>query len=632
MSDRTDQSPATSEPAGKSRLRRALQQFLEVGFLMGLVVGAEYLLRDGRIGSFGVYPHPYWLVIVPLAAARGLGAGFLATAIATALYLFGASRELDTTSLNRLLSLDVMLDPILFASVTFVVGQFRDVMGEKLAKARKAAAEAEENALRMRGQRDVLTEANRVLERRLVDQNTHFGTLVDIVSRTENASRAEVFDVALEIVQEQCGAAASVLIPLVDGRVQPVGYRGWPEDVAEERIKQTVMSEAVRRAMLEGREINGFALGEMPKSGPLVVTPLTGASGVIEALLCLEDVPRSLLNASTVRTFQAIGRWASAVLARVEKGQNVADPGTQVQTKEPAREWLGTTQDFLKRLSHEYERSVRFGYAPSFLAIRVTGQAGKMSPSVRAVDEFVIERFAARVRSSDAVYRFPNPGCYLLVLAATPRAGAEVTLKRLMSEESRDWPAPGEVHLHVATPGPDTPDPESMMRNLVLAFQEDGEMMLASGMPVTLKLEQQVGTLEEFRRSLNAELGLAMRNEYPLHILAVRGEKTRSVDPAMLAGEFQDRVAGLLRGMDRAYAIGANHLAVILPIIDRHGAGRVAEKVRDALQEEGRAKAYGAVGVEILTFGPKYPYYAAFLEALSASRSLREVHMTGGSS
>ena len=600
--------------------------------LLGIIVGLELTFGDGKLGSFRVHPHPYWLVVLPMAAARGLVAGVTAAVLATLAYVAGARDELAVERILDLLDFEIMREPMLFLSVSFLVGEFRDIAAERIRKLTEKRDTAENEVVRIREQRDVLNEASRILERRLVDQNTQFGSLMEVSARAEGASPAEIQEIALELVDEHCGASASILLPRLDGTVELLCYRGWARNEVDLRLGAARDSELVLRAIREGREINGYALNESPPdAGPLVVSPLTGSPGRIDALLCLDEVPPSLLNSSTIRTFRAISAWTSALLGRTETDAGSGSRGGDAPRLEPTQQWIGSAQQFGSRLLIEYDRSVRHGLPLSFLAIRVTRKDGHPSPSMAMVDEFILDRFSTRIRASDSVYRYPRPGCYVLVLPGTPVAGASALKSRLVPEDNTDWVTPGIIDVKAAGPEPGTPDPQSLIRQLGRLFSEAGEPDPADGQPaIEIPAGSRIGTLEEFLRTLVGELSLAMRNEYPLQVLSLRTERFLGVDSGLLALHLHQAAGNSLRSVDAAFSVGAGHVALILPHSEPDQAMIVADRLMDALREVDREPPYGTVTAVVMSYGPQYAYHVPFLEALAATRLLRDVPVAGG--
>ena len=121
----------------------------------------------------------------------------------------------------------------------------------------------------------------------------------------------------LELVEEHCGASSSVLIRLEDGSLDFLCHRGWSGEETSDRLAAARKSEFIARAVAEGMVVNGFQPEETaPDDGPLVVAPLFDATGVVKALLCLDEIPATRLNESTIRVFLGIADWISSALAR----------------------------------------------------------------------------------------------------------------------------------------------------------------------------------------------------------------------------------------------------------------------------------------------------------------------------
>ena len=89
-------------PRAKSWTAQWLAAFAEVAVLFGIMVLIELVTGDRRIGAFGVHPHPYWLIVLPMAVARGLVAGQTASTCATILFVLGVRQEFPDQSLGEL--------------------------------------------------------------------------------------------------------------------------------------------------------------------------------------------------------------------------------------------------------------------------------------------------------------------------------------------------------------------------------------------------------------------------------------------------------------------------------------------------------------------------------------------------
>jgi hypothetical protein len=413
--------------------------------------------------------------------------------------------------------------------------------------------------------------------------------------------------------------------------VHLICHRGWPENQIPGRLEAARRSDFVQRALRDGTDVNGFAVTETPPlEGPLIITPLLTAQGVIEALLCLDEIPTSRLNSSAVRTFYAIGEWISAVLTRLAGDPTMERPAPAMAVLEPSRNWLGTADELGDRLCIEYERTTRYGLPLTVLAIQFVEWTDTTPQGTRKIDQYVIQHFTPRLRVSDAVYRFPHPGCYLVMLPATPVEGAEVVRKRLLRRiEHGPTTSQGEIQITAVAPDPTMPDAESMLMTLTDLYRTHGTLPLAQRQPMTLPETPQVGTLSDCVRALSGEVGLAMRNEYPLQVLALMGERETGVDPGLLAFHLEQVAERTLRRVDSAFSVGSSYVTVLLPNTKAEHGDLLGQRILNALQDREPEPSYGEVTYQVMSFGPEYPYYGAFLEALSAVRPLADVKVAG---
>jgi hypothetical protein len=138
-----------------------------------------------------------------------------------------------------------------------------------------------------------------------------------------------------------------------------------------------------------------------------------------------------------------------------------------------------------------------------------------------------------------------------------------------------------------------------------------------------------VGNLYECVRALSGELGLAMRNEYPLQVVVVTGEVDQGVDPGLLAFHMEQIAGNALRRTDTAYGVGASFVAAILPNSKAEHGELLGRRILLTLKEREPNPSYGEVSYRVMSFGPEYPYYGAFLEAMTSIRPLMDVKTAG---
>ncbi|MGH7163654.1 MAG: hypothetical protein ACREID_09225, partial [Planctomycetota bacterium] len=607
------------EPKNAQWWRRTLT---EIGTLFAIIVPIELAVTGGQVGAFEVHPHPYWIVVLPMAGARGAVAGLLAATLSSLLYAIGAMQALSRRDLFDLLDFKTMQEPLLFYGVGFFIGELHDEFAGRFRRLERRLQDVLDRNNRLRQERDVLADANKILERRIVDHSVQFGNLIVAATRIENAGRREVFDVALDLVEEHCGAIGSVLLVLEDRSVDVLCHRGWPAHEVSTRLADARGSEFVQRALAEGVNVSGFVPGaNPPERGPLVVAPLFDAAGVVKALLCLDDVPPARLNESTVTIFFGIAEWISASLSRIARGDEAPDPRRAFVPGPTSDLWLGTPEELGERLRVEYERCARYGVPTSVLAIQATEWKDTSEEGRDILDRFILTHFTGGLRPSDQLYRFGYPGCHLLVLGGTTVEGAEVVRTRLLRRvEYSSSKGIGPVEIFATGPDTEAPDLVSLAARVAAQFRKASPLPLEGTCPVPVPDRTKVGGIDGFVRRIKLETSLAVRNGFELHVVGITSEAHGAANANLLARHIEEVAVVCLRPADGAYAIGPHHCALILPSTGGEEAATVAHRLVQALRMRDPNAPYGAVQTQVLGLGPSHPDPGSFLDALAKQR------------
>jgi hypothetical protein len=436
--------------------------------------------------------------------------------------------------------------------------------------------------------------------------------------RIEKSGRAEVFEIALELVEEHCSAAASVLMLLEDGSLDYLCQRGWPDDETSRRLAEARESTFVERAIAEGRPVNGFDPEETPpEKGPLVVVPLFATDGVARALLCLDEIPIERLNESTITVFLGIAEWVSSALSRLTRGgDDVARQPGSLSSAQELPGWLGNSVDLGERLRLEVERCTRYGIPTAFLAIQAPEWRDTSVEGREAIDRYIVTHFTGGLRPSDELFRFGYPGCYLLVLAGTTIEGAEVVRRRLLRRvdysPSREV---GPVEIFASGPNAEAPDLLTLVDSVAQRLRQASALPLDKRTPIAVPTEIPLGDIEDFLRRLRMETSLAVRNGFDLHVVGITAEATAPGSGELLTRHVRD--VGHLRPTDGVYTIGPLHCAVVLPCTNGEEAAVVAHRIVTSVRERDPDAVYGGLETQVLSLGANHPDAGSLLSALA---------------
>ncbi|MBK8976663.1 MAG: hypothetical protein IPM29_12160 [Planctomycetes bacterium] len=534
---------------------------LLIGF--GVVVGFELATCGGSLGGAGMVYHPYWLVVLPVAVARGLGSGVAAAGIACALLIAGAILRGEADVPAEALQLDVMRHGIAFLLAAFVLGWIRDEVRARhaalwrrhveLAGAHEVTARIEERLL----------DSNRRLKLRLLDQTAQFGSLIDAARQLRSASDEDAaLDMLLRMVEEQCGAArCSVLHVGADGTLTVAASRGWAVGSERQHVDAAERSWVVSRAASGGgRCVDCFGPGALPPGdGPLAAAPLSIARGRVSALLCIDALPAHRFTTATTSLLAAIADWSAHAGGR----------DSAMASSVAVDERLGSHLDLAARLKGEVGRAALIGERASVVAVRLQGGRA-------AEREAAAILLSALLHASDGLYETGLPGCLAIVMPVTPIHAARQAARRFASRLHGARPQHVSAADFIAVELP---------ANAYDVADALGALAAALGTELPAELGQAAGYArdrEAFVRDLRAEADLATRVRGEVWVAFLRTEPAfaEALDDALAVA------AAALEPPAVAYRLGDGRAVVMMPAV----VGDEAFAVATALEHEVRAR------------------------------------------
>ncbi len=283
----------------------------------------------------------------------------------------------------------------------------------------------------------------------------------------------------------------------------------------------------------------------------------------------------------------------------------------------PQARMIGSPNACGERLRQEYARAARHGSPLSVIALHYFLFEGREESELRRVHRHVERTFAQAVRISDTVYDFGLPGCYVAVLPHTSAKNAQVVRQRFEQRASNNPVTDlGPVKIDVFPLGIDVPDIETLLPKLATHFASQAIHSLGDGGPPLPPGRLPLGDLNDFGASLESEFNLAGREGSDLSIVSLHAEGGDDVSTDVLARQLHVVAHTVYRACDCGFAIGPNHVAVILPRTSSQDASVVGQRLRQRLATRFPDPAYGKLTQSLVEFDRKHADANAVLAAL----------------
>lgn len=536
-------------------------------------------------GFFGLQPSPLWFVILWGGLRGGLSPALLAATLVSSLHAIGAL-EASRNDLAVLLAPATTWTMFAFFVVAWFVGQARDLLGDDLRHAREARDDLQRQLAEHVVDRDVLATANRELKRRVFDRSLEFDSLLAAAVERRPDGDESLFEAPLQMLTEACGATrCSALLVFPDGSLDLAAHVGWTMGEIRPRVAAAGRSARVRAAITSGRPLLDFAAADVGEVGPLWLAPIADATGVIKAVLCVDEIAPVRCDEPTRQAFLGVASWFTASMRRLQLQDATRASVHELLAGLEAHRHVGSPAELAERLWLDDARRQRYGIDTALLAIRSRDPRVLDALLLRELEQELAGLLATTVRATDDLFHFGFPGCYVLALTGCKSGDIEQLVTRLRGRFNATGSALlAGLELLPMVPGGDAgADLAALLPSLQAHFTSDAVVPCDHRCPVPTPRPQRRGNAADFARRLRLELELARRLSAEVHLVEFSHPDPAVAAGPMIARHLWNAVGTLLRATDGIYVLEPERCAVLLPFTTCLDASRVQERLREAI-------------------------------------------------
>lgn len=410
---------------------------IRVSAILEMVLGLAILLAiDFFLGAgnrfWDVNPHPFWIVVLFIAAKYGVGEGILAAIAASICLVFGNMPEAKEAAgeMNRLY--DVVINPVLWLLGGLLIGGLRQMHIRERDGLSRELDDAHQRE-------DLISNSYKFVKNRKEALEVQVsGQLLSSIDAYRAAKAVETLDPKSvmqgveRLVKSVLGPQKFSLYLFNDNKLSATIIHGWAagDKYAQEIDSFSPLYQAVvgqRELLVVANEQQEIALdGQGILAGPVIEAD----SGRVIGMLKVEQMDFTSLSLNTVETFRALTDWIGTALINARNYQSVKSEAIV----NPERNLL--SYSYFKRQS-EYMRTLakRVGFDLSLLVIKLN-DARTMSDADRiTVARQISESVKSVLRSVDLAFDYQTDGEeYSILLPATAQAGASVVRDKIAKD------------------------------------------------------------------------------------------------------------------------------------------------------------------------------------------------------
>lgn len=433
----------TKEPSRILGLRTSA--VLEMLFGLVAIALLDYFFGTGD-RFWNVNPHPFWAVVIIIAAQYGTGEGLLSAILATLFLLVGNLPEQQEGIAHFTYIYTIAINPILWVVAGWLLGELRQ---RHIRERNALVRELEDSSQR----ENLIAESYSFVKSRKESLEIQVsGQLTSSIEAYRAAKSVETLDPKSvmqgveRLVKSVLGPQKFSLYLFNDNRLTATIIHGWtPEDKFLQEIDSY---NPIYRSVVGQRELLVVANEDHEltlNNQGIMAGPIMDADGrQVVGMLKVEQMDFTSLSLNSVETFRALCEWIGTALINARNYQTIKSDAIT----SPDHNMF--SYSYFKRQS-EYMRVLakRVGFNLSMLVIKLN-DAKNLSDNDRIMIAHQIgESVKSVLRSVDLAFDYQTDGEeYSILLPATTQSGAAIVRDKIASDMDRHLRGKGGVSFN----------------------------------------------------------------------------------------------------------------------------------------------------------------------------------------
>lgn len=405
---------------------------LEIILGYAVLTAINFFWFRKNMGYVDINPHPYWIVILPLAARYGYQSGFWAGLTGGLLELVLAYAQQLYMGFSFMFNIAMLKDPMLFLSVGALIGEIREIQKRKHADIETRYGELKESFETLKSHYTALSQAKQELDGSIISQEQTISTLYDAAQALRSLKEKEIYPAVMDLMKGYLGVEAASIFVLDDGKLslKSVVDESYPFRPRVAEADKGLMARAIKEGKMVTVDIL-FSTGECDEGGYCILAsaPVIDPSNRTLGVINVEKLPFVKFNPLTLRMASLISEWCGAAL---ENAMIYQDAKERDITDEVTGAY--STDYLSRRLNEEFQRSRRYRTPLSVVSVELVDFDRFLEDKKDEIMAVFSQLIQKLVRGVDLLFLGSSPGRYVLLLPSTDVTGARILSGKLLKE------------------------------------------------------------------------------------------------------------------------------------------------------------------------------------------------------
>jgi polysaccharide biosynthesis protein PelD len=377
-----------------------------------------------------VCPHPFWIIVILMAAQYGTGEALLAAIVATAFFLTGPY-PVHTFYQNKYEYLFLLIKgPILWFVAALILGEVRNRQFRQMQRLIAAFLASKEKEKVITEAYGSLKKIKEELEIRYASQMQTATMACDAFKQLEKRDRPGIIKAGLDLVQKLISPDKASIFLLEQDALKMVASSGWKE---KESYQQPIPSSSPLFSEIVVKQrpvtvVNPEDREVLHSEGALAVPMVDKESNTLFGMIKIEEIPFLRLRKGTIETCREIGEWIGGAYA-----------GALSKEQALEQQFVSTTSGLLTPSFWQFQSHFlmqlckRLKISLTRLQIALEGLSSFSEEKQMEMIKLFRDTVKETIRSIDQVFEYKKQeGEFFILLVNTDREKSEIVRKKIL--------------------------------------------------------------------------------------------------------------------------------------------------------------------------------------------------------
>jgi polysaccharide biosynthesis protein PelD len=424
-------------------------EMIEILLGFTFMTAVNILFFKDNMGFYGFRYHPYWIIIIAIAARYGFRGGLMAGIMGGCIMLSLIKISEPDFAIKQLMRYKFLETPMLFIVVGTFLGELREIQKRQFDKLNDEHKKLQDSFGVLSMKYDAVSMAKQELDTRIIGQEQTISTLYESAQALKSLKEEDIYPAVLKILKEFVSSEECSIYRVSENKLKMITNLGWRE--SNNRPLEVGIDEGIMgQAFSTGKTVtinDVLAVNETQSFSDLnliISAPITNSKKMVLGVLNIEKIPFVKFNPQSIKMVSLLADWCGSALENARtyketKDRNIADDITGAYT-----------YDYLcKRIEEEFNKARRYKFVFGILVLEIAEYNLISETKLQELLPVFNTVFKNIVRKTDLLFVGRTPGSFVFLFPYTPIKGINVVRNKLISaiDEFKFRPYDDEVRL-----------------------------------------------------------------------------------------------------------------------------------------------------------------------------------------